>query len=369
MNKKILFKTFLIVMLLAAALLPAQEFLEMPKPTHTVKGVPTSTLELIKEIDLDRDKDLFFAGLWDIKVNKNGWLYVYDAKLFRMFIFDDKYRYVGQFLDKGEGPGEINSSSALSIHYHPARDGNIYVTDSILDRFLIFSPTGKFIEGKRMYRRTVAIPNFTPVPDKNGFIYGYSTNDGIVDKLDLDMKCVHTFLDSKLNEKFVIFKPYFKKFKESHPAAKLWKKPGMSNAYYAITPDDRLFIYLFRSSTAYLFKGKKLERKFEILIDRVMPLYKKEAEKGVRRLKNIKRLKGKAFYGANMFASCLVDQDEPYFYLNFSEEWGTSIFKFDLKGNLVRIIKNESANIRTKVNGLFYGISFSKRNPVILKEK
>jgi hypothetical protein len=355
--------------MLLAAFLPAQEFLKIPKPTHTVKGVPTSTLEVVHEIDLDRDKELFFAGLWDIKVNKDGWLYVYDAKLFRMFIFDEKYRYVGQFLEKGEGPGEVNNSIALSIKYHPAGDGNIYVTDSILDRFLIFSATGKFIDGKRMYRRAVANYSFTPVPDKNGFIYGYSTNDGIVDKLDLNMNCVHTFLDSKLNETFVIFKPHFLKFKKSHPAAKLWKKPDMSNAYYAITPDDRLFVYLFRSSTAYVFKGKKMERKFQILIDRVMPIYKKKAEKGVRRIKNIKQLKGRAFHASTMFASCLIDQDEPYFYLSFSEERGSSLFKFDLKGNLVRIIRNESATIRAKVNGLFYGISFFKRNPIILKEK
>ena len=203
MNKKIRFNTFMIFLLLVSLFLPAQEFLEMPKPTHTVKGVPTSTLELVKEIDLDPDKELFFAFPWDIKVNKTGWLYVYDAKLIRMFIFDDKYRYVGQFLDKGEGPGEVNSSFALSVGYHPAADGNIYVTDSILDRFLRFSPTGKFLDGKRMNRRTHIIPSFPPVSDKRGFIYAYSLNNGIVDMLDSEMNCVHTFLDLKLNEKWV----------------------------------------------------------------------------------------------------------------------------------------------------------------------
>jgi hypothetical protein len=355
--------------MLLAAFLPAQEFLKIPKPTHTVKGVPTSTLEVVHEIDLDRDKELFFAKLWDVKANKNGWLYVYDAKLFRMFIFDDKYRYVGQFLDKGQGPGEINNSSALSIRYHPAGDGNIYVTDSILDRFLIFSATGEFIEGKRMYRRTHRTPSFTPVPDKNGFIYGYSTSDGIVDKLDLDMKCVHTFLDPKLNDKYVVYKPPIEKFKDSHPAAAILKAPNMTNTYYAITSNNRLLIYLFRSSTVYLFKGKKLERKFEILIDRVMSLYQTEAESETKRLKKIKTPRWKPAYRSNMFSSCLVDQDEPYFYLNFSEERGSSLFKFDLKGNLVRIIKNDKARVQSKVNGLFYGISFFKRNPIILKEK
>jgi hypothetical protein len=369
MNKKIVFKTLLIFMLLAPFFLPAQELLKMPKPTHTVKGVPTSTLEVVKEIKLDPDTDLFFAVPWDIKVNKSNWIYVYDAKLFRLFIFDEKYRYVGQFLDKGAGPGEVNSSYALSINIHPARNGNIYVTDSILDRFLQFSPTGKYIDGKRMNRRSTVISPFTPISDKNGFLYAYSLNNGIVDMLGSDMKCVHTFLDVKLNEKFVIFKPSFKKFHDSSPAHYIRKIPNASNTFYGLTSDDRLLIYLFRSSTAYVFKGKKLERKFEILIDRVLPIYRKRAEDTYRRQKNIKKFKGKVFLREIMFHSCFVDEDEPYFYLNFSEEGGYSLFKFDLRGNLVRIIKSDNASIKTKVNGLFYGISFSERNPVILKEK
>lgn len=372
MNKKIELKTFLIFILLSpflSAALMAQELLKMPQPTHFVKGVPTSTLELIKEIKLDPDQDLFFAVPWDVRVSKKGWIYVYDAKLFKIFVFDENYRFIGKFLDKGVGPGEVNSVSALTINFHPARNGNIYVTDSRNGRFLQFSPTGKYIDGKRMNRQGIVISSFIPISDKNGFIYGYSQNNGIVDMLDSDMNCVHTFLDMKLNEKFVIYKPNFKIFEGAPSATNFWKTSRLSNTYYGLTSDDRLLIYLFRSSTAYIFSGKKLERKFEILIDRVLPLYKKTAEKTYRKQKDAKKLRRRVVFRSFMFESCFVDEDEPYFYLNFHEEVGFSIYKFDLMGNLVRIIKSNHATIKTKANGLFYGISFSERNPVIFKEK
>lgn len=367
MNKKNQIKTLLAFILMTPFLITAQELLKMPKPTYFVKGVPTSTLEMVKEIKLDPHQDLFFAVPWDVKASKKtGWLYIYDAKMLRIYIFDEKYRYIRHFLDKGLGPGEVNSSSALSIMFHPARNGNIYVTDSTQDRFLQFSPTGKYIDGRRMNRRGNLNSPFTPISDKNGFFYGYSLNNGIVDMLDSEMKCVHSFLDKKLNERFVIYKPSFKMFEDFPPSANFWTSPGSSNTYYAITSDERLLIYLFRSSTAYLFRGKKLERKFEILIDSVLPLYKKRAEEAYRRQIN---LKNKMVVTSLMFLSCFVDGDEPYFYLNFPEEVGNLLFKFDLKGNLVRIIKSNYATIKTKVNGLYYGISFSERNPVILKEK
>lgn len=370
MNKKNQFKTLLIFILLTPFLMMAQELLKMPKPTHFVKGVPTSTLELVKEIDLEPDKDLFFAVPWDVKASKKtGWIYVYDAKLIRIFIFDENYRYIGQFLDKGQGPGEVNSSSALTIRFHPTRNGDIYVTDSIHDRFLRFSPTGKYLDGKRMYRRTNLFPTFTPVSDKSGFIYGYSVNNGIVDMMDSEMKCVHTFLDKKLLEKFVIYKRSFKPPKGFHNATKLWKNPRSTNTYYGFTSDERLLIYLFRSSTAYVFKGKKLERKFEVLIDRVLPLYKESAQEAYRREKDKKNYKPKGVWRYYMFHSCFVDEDEPYFYLSFLEESGKSLFKFDLKGDLMRIIRCHHGDIKTKVNGLFYGTSPFEHNPVIYKEK
>lgn len=370
MHCNIKMKTLLIIIILVPFLLPAQEFLDMPEPTHSDKGVPTSTLELVKEIKLDYNQDLFFAVPWYVKVSKKtGWIYVYDAKLSRLFVFDEKYRYIGQFLDKGEGPGEVNSNFALSINFHPAPDGNIYVTDSIQDRFIRFSPKGKYIDGKRMNRIGIVNAPFAPVSDNNGFIYAYSINNGIVDMLDSDMKCVHTFLDIKLNEKFVIYKRSFNVPKGYSMPPKILKQPRESNTFYGLTTDERLLIYLFRSSRAFVFKGMKLERTFDILIDRVLPLYKESAKEAYRRSKDIKNYKKKGVWRYYMFHSCFVDADEPYFYLEFVEETGGALYKFDLEGHLVRVIKYRKATIRTKVNGLFYGISASDINPVVFKEK
>jgi hypothetical protein len=346
-------------------MLSGQELLEPPKPTHSDMKVDTFRLQLVKKIDVDFDRKLFFAVPWDLAVSKD-FIYLYDIKLAKCFIFDKKYKYVSQFLKQGIGPGEISpGDSARDLYAAP--DNTIYFSDLSNDRLIQFSPTGKFLNDYRMFRHGKAKGIYPPVIDKDGYLYAFSTKKGIIDKIRLKPReVVHTFLDQKENGRCVIYKPVWEKLYKTWGNRENWTFVSRGSVVYDITSDGHLLIYMYRSSRVFLFKGTKLIRKFDIFIDRVLPIYlerakiayKKQKELDFRR--HIKR--------CIMFLSCFVDKDEPYFYLQFKELDDTySLFQFDLKGKLVGVIKNIRADIKVKKNGLFYGLSFQK--PVIYKKE
>lgn len=63
-------------------------------------------------------------------------VYVSDAKLNQIFIFDTSGRYVTQFGKPGVGPGEFHDPGALLID----REGQLYVADTLNARVQVFDP-------------------------------------------------------------------------------------------------------------------------------------------------------------------------------------------------------------------------------------
>jgi 6-bladed beta-propeller len=349
----------LFILLLIPFWVSGQELLKAPKPTHSEVGVPCAELTLVKEIKSNFDEDLFFARPLTIFAGKE-YIYVYDSKLVKIFIFNNKYKYVGQFLKQGQGPGEVNPRISASLGFYPAPDGNLYVHDSLNDKLIQFSATGKYLKDTKLWRAAKTLAVFPPVMDKDGFFYAYSINKGIIDRLNPKMEVVNTYLDMNLNNRFVIYRP---------PIEKKWKVRGIkdpilwlgarrSNTFYDMTADGHLVVFLFRSSTAFIFKEGKLLRHFDVYIDTALPIFQKKAERAYnmqRKLDSRGIIKH-----ALMYLSCFVDKDEPYFYLNFvSDQNIVYIYKFNLQGKLVQVISNPgcSTQIHYKRNGLFYGFS------------
>ena len=362
------------LLMICPVLICGQELLPTPKPTHTEEGVPCSTLKTVKIIELDFDQDLFFAVPWKMTVSKKDkqgrfYFYVYDYKLVKMFVFlfNKKFEYVGQFLDHGEGPGEVLPGLPGNKAFYPAPDGSLYVCESVGNKLIQFSATGKFIKDIKIPLKMRTNTAFPPVFDNKGFLYKYSTNNGLIDKLDDKMSSVHTFLDRKLNNRYIIFKPK----QILHPAANsdFHLNPDETNVMYDLTSDGHLLIYLYNSSTAYVFKNDKLVRKFDILIDRVLPIHKKRSEES---LKKQAKLGPRSILANLMFSHAFVDKDTPSFYLRFRDENGLStLYQIDLMGNLIGIINNVKPGIRAKRNGLFFGLTKvdGERYPIILKKE
>jgi hypothetical protein len=367
-NNKRLLKLLLVLLWIIPQLIRGQELLKPPKPTHSDKGVDTFRLKLVKEITVDFDQELFFALPWDLAVN-DDYIYCYDIRLIRCFIFDKQYRYVGQFLEKGIGPGEVSASRHSGRDLYAAPDGTLYFSDFEGDRLIRFSAKGKFLNDYRMYRLGKSYGIYPPVIDKDGFLYAFSTNKGIVDKIRLKPReVVHTFLDQKENGKCVIYKTAlvqrYKKWKNPDG----WMVPSRGSVVYDITSDGHLLVYFFRSSKVFLFRGTKLVNQFDILIDSVLPIYQKRAQLAYEKQKKHDYMR--MTMRSIMFLSCFVDQDEPYFYLQFKDTNHTwCLYQFDLKGKLVAVIKNIRADIKVKRNGLFYGIAAFSRKPVIYKKE
>lgn len=340
----------------------------MPEPTHTLNGVPCGKLKVVKEISPDFDEDLFFAIPFKMTVGpkdkNNGFIfYVYDFKLVKIFMFNEKFKYIGQFLTQGQGPSEILPGSPGNIGLATAPDGTLFVSDPVANKLIHFSATGKYLKDIKLSNQLRSDRDFPPIYDEQGYLYMYSSNKGIVDKIDGKMNVVHTYLDYKLNGRYVIFKPRnnYKRFPEFEYIA------NQQNVSYDILTDGRLLIYLLRSSAMYIFEKDRLIRNFDILIDQVLTSYKKKAEAAAEEQKN---LGAHIFRHEIMFGNFFVDKDAPYFYLMSHEANSTlTLYKFDLKGKLVKMVDNIKAQIFAKRHGLFFGISGAGgyQRPIVFK--
>lgn len=353
-----------------------QELFPIPKPTHLAAGVPRSKLVVVKEISPDFNKDLFMASPVSLVVSKNNWLYVYDMKLVKIFIFNDKFEYVGQFLDHGTLPGQVELSDGMNKEIAIGADGHIFLHDGITDKLIQFSAAGKFIKETELNRNGKNTQPFRPIVDKNGFIYAYSVVNGIIDQLNDKMSLTHSFLDRNLNDCYVIYRPAFEAFfAQSHMKdyyeEKGWLSADRSNTTYSLTANGLLFVYLNRPSTAYFFQGQKLIRSFDVLIDSVLSTYRKRMEKAIETQKK-SRPNEIAFFEMPMFQSCFIDETESFFYLQFMIEKNKSVlYQFNFRGKLIGVFEFAQGQVLFKArrNGLFYGLKSGDRHPVIIKEK
>ncbi len=353
-----------------------QELLEIPKPTHFEAKVPRSKLVVVKEILPDYNKGLFMANPWSIAVSKSKWLYVYDMKLVKIFIFNDKFEYVGQFLDHGALRGQVNPEGGTNKEISAGVDGRIYLHDGIDDKLLQYTDKGQFLKETILNRSGKNRLAFRPMVDKNGCMFAYSVNGAIIDQLNDKMDIMHSFLSRNLNDCFTIFRPAFEEFYaqsrlKDYYQEKGWLNADRSNTTYSLTADGLLFVFLHRPSSVYLFQGHKMIRNFDVLIDSVLPKYKERLEKALQQQKKMSPNEV-ALFEIPMFNSCFVDETESFFYLQFMSGKNKSvIYQINFRGKLMRVFEYEQGRVQFKArrNGLFYGLASGDYHPIIVQEK
>jgi hypothetical protein len=334
---------------------------ENPKPVYKESDAPCTRLVLVKEIKEDFDTDLFMVRAVALTPGRNR-LFVYDAMLKRIYVFNEKFEYVTHFLKIGEGPGEIKGQDMgfQKIYYAP--DNLLYVRSANNNKLAVFDDSGKHIKDIRLYKSTGHL-SFRPVVDGKGNFYFHSFSDeSIVRKFDPKLNLLHTYLKRKHNAEFIVYFPEVDK-----DVGNIWMFPVVDDIFYDITTEDMLLIYMHRSSKVFLFKGNKLVRKMDIIIDKAVARFRKRVNH------TIKLTKGKKEFFMKMFYTCFVDKDNGrFFYFNDNdEEKNLVIYKFNLEGKLVGVIKGEgilSTAVYAKRNNLFYGIQEGK-NVLILKEE
>ncbi|MCJ7740392.1 6-bladed beta-propeller [Candidatus Microgenomates bacterium] len=87
-----------------------------------------------------RDVSIDFVSPFDIAVDTSGYIYVIDA-LDRVVKLNSTGQLVKQWGTKGNGPGQFNSLSGITID----SDGNIYVADSGNHRIQKFDSNGNYL--------------------------------------------------------------------------------------------------------------------------------------------------------------------------------------------------------------------------------
>ncbi len=372
---------FWLVVLLFPLFCVGQEYLDLPNPTHFEAGVPRSKLVLVKEIPLDFNENEFMANPIGITANSKGMIYIFDSKLVRVFLFNNRYEYVTQFLEKGMAPSEILTLNGFSVRIYAGWNEKFYSNDCYSNKFIEFSESGKYLLDKRVNRNSKTLTPFFFVVDKHGYFYASSTNGGIVDLMDTQWKLVHTYLKRDLNDHYIIYRPDVEKYYRTivkrdgtkMGEGKSWLNPTPKNLTFDLLNNNYLFIFLHNSSTVYLFNGKNLVRKFDVLIDNILPTFKEDITRSFNATKK-RDPKIINYTYFPLFDSCIVDYDEPYFYLQY-QRWGkeSMIYQFSITGKLVRIISLPPiplVRLKAKRNGLFYAIAENTEGtfPVIYKK-
>jgi len=369
---KIIFRVILAFSLFfAKTMLVGIEFDEFPKITHQVQDVKTTTLSVVKLIQSDYDEDLFFARPASLAVSKDA-LFVYDAMFKSLYKFDSTFKFVTKFMREGRGPGEIYDLGMgfYKVYCAPDTQEHIYVSDVHNDKIMIYSQKGKHVKDVRLFRSGKIMSPFYPVADARGNVYALSPNNAIIEKLDASMKLVHSFLDRKLNERFVVYRPKIENLPKKY-LGEIWKYPHMDDVFYDIFEENGLIIYLARSSTVYCFQGVTQTKTFPIILKEPMDIFRNRMKQIAERQK---KSKNPSPTFSNMFYSFFVDKDDSrFFYLQCNDpEKRLKLYKFDREGRLVKILLlphlKDHSKILVKKNNQFYGIELSVGSIYIYQE-
>ncbi len=361
----------LFLFLLDTCLVVGQELYKLPAPTHSEKGLPCSSLVLVKEINSSYDDDVILARPIALTVDASGNIFVYDSMLKRISKFDKNFKYITNFMKGGRGPGESGGGGGMEMGFYKiyyAPDSNIYVSDPLNNKIIIFSTAGVHLKDIRL-DRSGRVP-FCPVVDRRGHLYALNGKGKIIDELDINskMKLICTYLDDSLNNNFIIFKPKLSSRIPKQIAEIFFSRSDLFMNYYDVTRDNQLLLFLANSSTLYVFKGMKLVFQTNVFIHSEMEKMQNEA---VALIKRAKKSKGGALSYSNMFKSFFIDKDDDrFFYLCTSFDM-LNLYKFSVRGVLVKTLSYPEKHllIVTKRNNLFYGFSGENGNPVIFKEE
>lgn len=333
------------------------EVIKDPNPTHFERVY--TPLKRVKTIYKDFGGKNFLPMPVSLAVDGKGNLYIYDRFLVKILKFDKNYRCIRTFGKEGKSRGEMsigNLGGRGLKRMNFCQKERLLISDAANKKILEFNPNGILIDEYPIaYRFT-----FFPLIDEKGNFY-LPSSSGAVDVFNKNFKKIYTLLSKKELLRLIGFNP-----KED------WKKRALSipderNICYDIVSKNKFVVYVVNSSTIYLFENFRLKKQFDIFPKKAMELreekVKESIEIGKKMLKEYPDLKGKTLRYFTVFSNFFIDQDNRNcFYLQGFHEMKekiTSIYKFDLNGNLLKVLcfkSDDCFDFLVKRNNLFYGI-------------
>lgn len=336
---------------------------ENPKPTHVEKNY--IELVKVKEIASKLEDEEFLARPDNLTVDNEGNIYVYDDILNKVFFFDKAgkiKKVVGQV---GRGPGDLGEARIGAKYLYYAENGYIYLSDYMNRKMLVYDKQGNHVKDIVMPFREQR--DFYPAVDGNGHYYVISTT-GAVDELDADLKKVFTYGNLEDYNRFVAWMP------KSPAGLFRWNIPSDWNTRYDVLPGNRLVVLLENSATIFIYKNRQLAKRFDVIPQKGLALFKDRID---RMREKAKKLKRDEDFSLTFYVSFFVDKDDPrFFYLEsgFDEERRRILYRFDLDGKLDAVLFAKcEVSLLFKRNGLFYAIGSEGRGDendriIILKE-
>jgi len=332
------------------------EYIKNPSPTHVEKKFVK--LVKIKEISSNINDEHFMVRPISLTVDNKGNIFVFDLRIKKIFKFDKNYKFVKVFGRKGQGPGEFGLNVCL-IYF--SKDGYLYVGDNINKKIIKFDTDGNHIKDFKLPISANLYGGFLPVINNDGDCFVLNGINSSIDAYNIynkDIKNTYRLLNKNECNRSVVLKLRKQDYM-------FWSMLTMSDLSYDMILDNRLIIYLARSSAIYIYKKKTLIKKFYIWPKNALELYKERIE---HRKKNLKKNDLLILY---MFYDFFVDKDnEKFFYLSCKGKGNKKemLYKFDIEGNLIKIFYSPVRVfwLKCKRNNLFYGIF--KDNIYIFKE-
>jgi len=139
MRKSILLFSFLFIF---SSIILAQTVVENPeKPLSKNTGRVIQLKEVMTITD--EEGKFYFSGPWDIKIAKDGSIFVHEPD--KLYKFDAHGRYVRNLYKKGEGPGELNQNLTDVI----IGEDEIILASSNMHKIIRVDMNGKLIQDVR----------------------------------------------------------------------------------------------------------------------------------------------------------------------------------------------------------------------------
>jgi len=133
---------------------------------QSLSGQVTLSLDL----EINESDNLVFYQLIDIATDSENNIYVLDRKEKRIYLFDEKGKFIKTMGRGGAGPGEFSGPKSIYIDSKKL----IYVLDSGNNRVEIFRPEGSFIKSIKIVNfPTGGSINIVVDKDRNLYISGF----------------------------------------------------------------------------------------------------------------------------------------------------------------------------------------------------
>lgn len=239
---------------------------DYPQSIHlSIKDIPDSLLSVKNYVLLDTTRLSCDFGHISKVLQKQGRIYIWDAFLMKLVVYDVSGKGIGQLGRRGQGPGEYLQITDFDV----SEDGEVYFIDGNQDKLFHFDKNLDFVSSDALPFEAEAVHVL-----ENGFLFGLSSfnkgNDGE------GFKVIRTDEHFRVQQSYVRFDEFV--------------DPSYSFSFSSFIETSNYLVYNYPiDNHVYLFdkKGNLMKcLNFDFGKENVPDTYKKDVERHLKELEN-----------------------------------------------------------------------------------